>query len=163
MICGVVTWSLLEYAIHRFIFHWLSEQKLFNYSIGSFHLYHHEIPSDRRVYTSGLVPALFWSAFTFSSMTILSVNSNIVLVTLITGTLFYFFYEWVHFYVHVREFHFAPIRYLQMLHLHHHLRDGKNFGQTLPLWDVIFRTYETPDEKRVLKELSELLMSGNER
>ena len=58
---GVLLWTFMEYFIHRYVFHILSSSKLFNYTLGSFHLYHHRDVSDPKVYTSGIIPALFWN------------------------------------------------------------------------------------------------------
>ena len=65
-VVGVLWWTFLEYMIHRFFFHWMSSIKKLIYYIGSFHLYHHRIPKDKRVYTSGITPAIVWSIVSMS-------------------------------------------------------------------------------------------------
>ncbi len=142
---GIIWWTFLEYMIHRYFFHWASYLKKFNYYIGSFHLYHHRTPKDRRVYTSGVTPAIFWSIVSMAIFPqFFSMNESylISLMTLIS----YFVYEFAHYYAHVSEAKRGYLKFIQQNHLHHHLNPSVNFGQTSPLWDIILGTYEPANE-----------------
>ncbi len=153
MALGVFIWSFIEYAIHRFVFHDLSETKFFNYTIGSFHLYHHQNPTDQRVYTSGLIPALFWSAFVISCAMLIGLNQSIISFVGLSLSICYFIYEWVHYFVHEKELSNPILKYLQDFHIDHHINPKSNFGQTSPFWDLLLMTYKNPNRKLVSKRL----------
>ena len=118
---GVLWWTFLEYMIHRFIFHWLSYFKNLIYYFGSFHLYHHRIPSDRRVYTSGLTPAIFWSVVSLNIFPLVFKTEEVYLISFFT-LCSYFVYEFAHYYAHVKEFKSGYLKFIQQNHLHHHFK-----------------------------------------
>ena len=144
---GVLWWTFLEYMIHRFFFHWLSYFKNLIYYIGSFHLYHHRIPSDRRVYTSGLTPAIFWSVVSLNIFPLVFKTEEVYLISFFT-LCSYFVYEFAHYYAHVKEFKSGYLKFIQQNHLHHHLNPNVNFGQTSPLWDILLGTYAPANETK---------------
>ena len=89
---GILWWTFLEYMIHRFFFHWMSKLKKLVYYIGSFHLYHHQTPKDKRVYTSGIAPAILWSVVSMSVFpTFFTINESL-LISFFT-LMSYFIYE----------------------------------------------------------------------
>ena len=52
---GLLVWSFLEYFIHRYIYHSKLSKNIFSYTIGSFHLYHHQNMFDLRVLNAGFL------------------------------------------------------------------------------------------------------------
>ena len=142
---GIIWWSFLEYMIHRFFFHWMSTIKKLVYYIGSFHLYHHQKPKDRRVYTSGIAPAILWSVVSMCLFPLFFTFSESLLISFFT-LISYFVYEFAHYYAHVYEAKSGYLRFIQQNHFHHHLNPTVNFGQTSPLWDYIFGTFEKANE-----------------
>ena len=159
LLTGILWWTFLEYIIHRFFFHWASYFKKLTYSIGSFHLYHHRIPKDKRVYTSGIAPAIAWSIVSMCLFPIFFSISESYLISLAT-LVSYFFYELAHYHAHVTESKKGYLKFIQQNHFHHHLNPRVNFGQTSPLWDIIFRTYEKPNENKINQKKKFLFIEG---
>lgn len=134
-------WSLVEYLIHRSYFHWVPKNQTLRSLVGSFHLYHHENPSDLQVINSGWVTAvlgvlLHWSIFHFL-FRFSELQSHYLTLALI---IVYYFYEWIHYMVHQRLWNKGPMKYLQNFHLTHHVRPKINFGQITPIWDYLLGT-----------------------
>lgn len=144
---GILWWTFLEYMIHRFFFHWASQIKKLTFYIGSFHLYHHRVPKDKRVYTSGIAPALLWSAISMSIFPQIFSMSWSYLISFVT-LMSYFIYEFAHYYAHAYEAKSGYLKFIQQNHFHHHLNPKVNFGQTSPLWDYILDTFESACEKK---------------
>ncbi len=141
---GVIYWSLIEYCIHRFLYHTHFESRLVNYFIGSFHQYHHENQSDHRILNAGflmiyvLTPLILCPVFYFSQN--LELTCNIGLGVL-SG---YYFYECIHFLLHFKVWEKGYLKYIQAYHFHHHdFQSSSNFGNTSSFWDLVFRTYSS--------------------
>nr|AAT90764.1 probable fatty acid hydroxylase [uncultured proteobacterium QS1] len=127
MLAGLLVWSLLEYSLHRFLFHSLYRRE---------HWTHH-------------VDVLAYIGV--SSWKISSVYSGLLLFASFAGltsafaglVLGYFTYISLHYVMH-RPRHWA-YRFIPRLvanhDLHHRKGVEKNFGVSSPLWDHLFRTY----------------------
>ena len=140
---GIMTWLLIEYGLHRFIFHYDAHSALGQRILHRTHLAHHENPGNTKL-LSGIVLGL-------------AIAPEIVLVAwAITGSwraafyflngvaAGYFYYEWLHFYVHHSRTRLKLFRYLRTYHLlHHHQTTEMRFGVTSPLIDLIFGTYRS--------------------
>lgn len=147
-------WSLVEYLIHRNFFHWVPKNRILRYLTSSFHLYHHENPTDIGVINSGWVTGtlgvffhfgIFYFIFQTTLQTALELTFALVLV--------YYYYEWVHYKVHEKIYDKGIMRFLQNFHLTHHVSPRCNFGQITPIWDYLLGTMkenkETKDNPRM--------------
>ena len=67
-IAGSFVWTLTEYLIHRFVFHFITENKTGKKIIYLFHGNHHEYPRDKERLFMPPVPSLIISAVFFSIM-----------------------------------------------------------------------------------------------
>ena len=65
---GVLFWTFFEYIIHRFVFHWVSENPHTRRIAYIFHGNHHEFPRDRQRLFMPAIPSLIISAIIFSVM-----------------------------------------------------------------------------------------------
>ena len=140
---GVLVWTLLEYGLHRFLFHiqiplrnpWLRN------IVNSSHLGHHAAPRDR---TKVLVHPSY-------GLVISSILYG--LIYLLTGSVFsaagvmagvwagFLYYEAVHYRVHFSLAASGLVAQQRRAHFHHHFTNNKRcFGVTSPLWDYVFRT-----------------------
>src|SRR5215471_357509 len=118
---GILLWTLLEYLIHRYIFHGV----------------HHDYPNDARrlvMPPSISVPL----AFFFYGLFLLIFGR--VAPSVFAGLVFgYVCYDMLHYATH----HF-PMKHgvwlrLKQYHLRHHYRDDQaGYGISSPLWDYIF-------------------------
>jgi dihydroceramide fatty acyl 2-hydroxylase len=137
---GVLSWTITEYVLHRWIFHWTNETAWGKRVHFLLHGVHHDYPND----TDRLVMPLLTSvplAIIFYTLFTLTMGPTA------TGPFFagfavgYLFYDGTHYYVH----HFVPTtrwgKLLRRHHMtHHHADHDGGFGVSSPLWDVVFRT-----------------------
>ncbi len=147
---GLVMWTLLEYGLHRFIFHIqmeLQNPKL-KEMVNASHLSHHAAPRDPTkllvrpwygFFISGLLFALLYavSGCLFSTAG--------VLTGIWAGFLYY---EAVHYRVHLTHSASGLIAWQRRRHFYHHFTNkDRCFGVTSPLWDHVFRT-QWPAQRR---------------
>ena len=138
---GLFVWMLIEYGLHRFVFHYDARTGLGRKLLYRVHLSHHENPSDTRILSSlllavAIAPEIFLAAWG-------AIGSWRAAFYLVIGVAVgYLYYEWLHFYVHHARPRLRPLRYLRTYHLlHHHQTPELRFGVSTPLLDVIFKTF----------------------
>lgn len=137
---GLVVWSLLEYWLHRLVFHYEASSVLGKRLVWLLHGVHHDWPHDklRLVFPPTVslpLALLFWGIFT-------AIFGDVMRYAAFAGLAAgYLTYDMIHYYVH----HFAPknrvAKFLRRYHLAHHFK-GPNtgFGVSSPLWDYVFGT-----------------------
>lgn len=141
---GILWWSFLEYAIHRWAYHTPFKSKLMNYFMGSFHLYHHTKMEDRRVYNAGFLMVYLMAPLVLSPFYFVSQSIELTCLFGLGVIGFYFFYECVHFLLHYKSFESGYLNWIQLYHFYHHeKRPDKNFGNTSDLWDRLLRTHDS--------------------
>ena len=136
---GWLIWTLLEYVIHRFVFHYQPKSRLGKALHFVVHGVHHDYPNDASRLVMPPVVSLPLAVFFY------------VLFVLVFGRFFspimagltsgYIFYDSLHYATH----HFAMRRgvwsWLKQYHLRHHYRDDHSgYGVSSPLWDYVFGT-----------------------
>jgi len=148
---GWVVWSLMEYWLHRTLFHWIPAA-----SWGEqFHFYlhgvHHKWFRDRfRLVmppaASLAIGVVVIGVLKLAGLALLPVVDDAWVFGLFAGIVFgYLVYDMVHYYIH----HAKP-RSKVMLRLrahhnkHHHNKKykEKKFGVSMTVWDHVFGTYE---------------------
>lgn len=135
---GMLSWTLFEYVVHRFVFHYITESRV----IKTFHYYahgiHHEFPRDHgRLFMPPAI-ALTVAAVVFGFFyLIMGVRAFMFFPGFVIA---YLLYAFLHYSIH----RYRPPRGLKFLwrhHLQHHYRCPKRaFGVSSPFWDFIFRT-----------------------
>lgn len=141
MLAGAIYWTLIEYIIHRWIYHIRYRNFSFRTFIESFHMHHHRDITDGEVLNAG--PLLVYPMFVVVHLPLVWMKPDDLAFLALGNILMYSFYEFVHFRIHLRPGKSRYISFIQKFHLHHHYFDpGVNFGNTSPLWDHIFRTYD---------------------
>jgi sterol desaturase/sphingolipid hydroxylase (fatty acid hydroxylase superfamily) len=137
---GLIVWTLTEYVMHRFVFHWLPPGKLGARIHFVFHGVHHDYPSDSKrlvmVPTVSIpLAALFYFLF---KLLIGPVFVFPFFAGFIGG---YLFYDMTHYAIH--HYNFKSKFWLDLKHHHmlHHYKDMDNgYGVSSKFWDLIFRT-----------------------
>lgn len=149
IIAGVFSWTLIEYGLHRFIFHYTARSEVGKKLIYAAHLSHHENPRAINKLFSGLVISLP-VATVYLLLAWLATGSLHATTYLFTGlTAGYFCYEWLHFQAHHRRPRLRLFRYLRKYHLLHHYQTPKQrYGVTSPLLDLIFGTFRPVRKRR---------------
>lgn len=135
---GVVLWTLVEYVMHRYVFHFINESKLVQRFHYTFHGVHHEYPRDEERVFMPPVPGILISSMYFGLFFLLAGKYAFLLTAgLITG---YSIYSYIHWGIHK----FNAPKVLQPLwthHLvHHYQQPDKAFGVTNRFWDRVFGT-----------------------
>jgi 4-hydroxysphinganine ceramide fatty acyl 2-hydroxylase len=135
---GVFSWSLFEYIMHRFVFHFVSDNPKLKNIIYTLHGVHHEYPRDRERLFMPPVPSIVLASVVFS-LQYLALGWNVL--GFFPGFLFgYLLYGSMHYAIHA----FTPPSFLKALwrnhHLHHYKYPQKGFGVSSVLWDHIFKT-----------------------
>jgi dihydroceramide fatty acyl 2-hydroxylase len=137
---GMLAWTLAEYVLHRYVFHWSNETAWGKRIHFLLHGVHHEYPSDKDrlvmpLLTSGPLALLFYVLF---MVTMGPAIGEPFFAGFVVG---YLFYDGTHYFVH----HFVPTtrwgRLLRRHHMtHHHADHQGGFGVSTPLWDLVFRS-----------------------
>ena len=140
---GVFSWMLIEYVLHRLIFHYHARSDFGRKLLYAAHLSHHENPRATHRLFSSLVISLP-VATGYLLLTWLATRSLHTASYLFTGlTAGYFCYEWLHFQAHHRRPRLRLFRYLRKYHLlHHYQTPDSRFGVTSPLLDMLLGTFQ---------------------
>ena len=141
---GVLSWTAIEYTLHRFIFHYNARSAFGRKLLYAAHISHHENPGA----TYRLFSSLFLSvpiAMAYLLLARVVAGSWQAASYLFLGlTAGYFCYEWLHFQAHHRRPRLRLFRYLRRYHLlHHYQTPGLRFGVSSPLFDVMFGTFKS--------------------
>jgi sterol desaturase/sphingolipid hydroxylase (fatty acid hydroxylase superfamily) len=149
---GAFFWSFSEYVLHR----WFHVARGSNMASRE-HLGHHA----RRLYSIGVISWLAWAGVFVVGLGAIPLLAWILLpypVALAVGAgwvVAYFVYELIHALNHLRAPRTAYGRWTRRSHFHHHFgAPMRNFGVTVPLWDIVFRTYERPSRVVVPRRLA---------
>jgi dihydroceramide fatty acyl 2-hydroxylase len=142
-VLGWLLWSLLEYWLHRSIFHHgeHAETPAEKFSFFIRHGYHHDFPNDPMRLVAP--PMLGWPLAAVVAAVYYVLFDPTRFFPILAGTFVgYVAYDWVHYYTH----HFRPTtrlgKWLRKYHMEHHYLDhGAHFGVSSPLWDVVFGTF----------------------
>jgi sterol desaturase/sphingolipid hydroxylase (fatty acid hydroxylase superfamily) len=140
---GVVIWTLLEYLIHRFVFHIRRPLKSARIReiVNVSHLGHHASPRDP---TKVLVQAPFGLAVSAALFVALYAATRSLFSS--AGALAgiwvgFLYYEAVHYRVHFSLSGSGFIARQRRAHFYHHFTNNTRcFGVTSPIWDYVFRT-----------------------
>lgn len=138
LIVGLGLWTLIEYLLHRFVFHerWLGQRGARE------HTEHHAKVDWFAPWSSKLLlatPVLL--ALTALGVPFLGLGAGASLAAgVVAGWLAY---EALHRAIHVLPPHGAYARWAWRHHLQHHFGSPKaNFGVSSPIWDRVFGTYQ---------------------
>jgi sterol desaturase/sphingolipid hydroxylase (fatty acid hydroxylase superfamily) len=137
---GFVTWTLLEYWLHRLFFHWEAPGRWGERLHFLVHGVHHTWPRDK--YRLVMPPAVSISLyFFFLGVYWLLVGPKYAWGSHAGLVVGYMFYDLTHYYLH----HFSPKteygRRLKKNHMLHHFKDSANrYGVSNMVWDKVFGT-----------------------
>ncbi|MFY8037611.1 MAG: sterol desaturase family protein [Cyclobacteriaceae bacterium] len=140
LIGGLVFWTLTEYVLHRFVFHFVPSSKWGQRIHFIFHGVHHDYPNDAMrlvMPPSASIPlaTLFYFLF-YATVPALYLNS--FFAAFLTG---YLCYDMFHYAFHHGNFNNPILKKLKQHHMMHHYTDAdKGYGVTSILWDIVFRS-----------------------
>lgn len=141
IIGGFFVWTITEYLLHRFIFHYQPTSKLGLRIHFIFHGVHHDYPKDAKrlvMPPSASIPLAILFYFLFS----LFFKNTAYLYTFFSGFLAgYLCYDMVHYAIHHYNFKSSIMKRVKQHHMLHHYSDAtKGYGVSSSLWDIIFRS-----------------------
>ncbi|PNH10880.1 Fatty acid 2-hydroxylase 1 [Tetrabaena socialis] len=140
---GVLGWQLLEYLIHRFIFHAELNSRLGITFHFLFHGCHHKYPLDKLRLVFPPVPAALVVGAVYGSLTATLPYGTALAVFAGMGY-GYVAYDCLHYMVHHVPRGALPgplLRDLKRRHMHHHYRDhSRGYGISSVLFDILLCT-----------------------
>lgn len=162
-IAGMLSWSLTEYILHRFVFHYHAASetgKKIHYLI---HGNHHEYPRDReRLFMPAAPSLIIASTFFLLQYLFLRTNTFAFFPGFLLG---YLVYGSMHYAIHAWN---PPFKWMKALwrnhHLHHYKNEERGFGVSSTLWDHAFGTmFDLKKEKEDKEKVKELTFMRNPR
>ncbi|MDX1630025.1 MAG: sterol desaturase family protein [Fulvivirga sp.] len=138
-LAGLVTFTLVEYLAHRYLFHmktYTEFRKKLQYAM---HGVHHDYPKDKdRLAMPPIMSITIATILLFLFRLIMGDYTFGFLPGFLMG---YAGYLFVHYIVHAYQPPKNIFKKLWVHHgIHHYKRPDKAFGVSSPLWDYIFRT-----------------------
>ncbi|NXH40223.1 FA2H hydroxylase, partial [Dicaeum eximium] len=140
---GMILWSLLEYLIHRFVFH--MKPPASNYYLITLHFLlhgqHHKSPFDSSRLVFPPVPASLVIGFFYGVLRLL-LPAVLGLAVFVGGLCGYVIYDMMHYYLHYGSPRKGTYLYgLKAYHVKHHFEHQKSgFGISTRFWDYPFQT-----------------------
>lgn len=138
-VLGLFSWTLVEYTLHRFVFHFAAKSSWSKKLVYLSHGIHHDDPDDPTRLVMPPVPAIFYATL-FYHLFFWTLGRAWGQGTFAFFLIGYLCYDYIHYSVH----HFVPKtrwgKYLRRNHLVHHARHKTYYGVTGPLWDYVFKT-----------------------
>jgi len=139
-VAGVFTWTLAEYCLHRFLFHYPATSKLGKWLVFLFHGNHHHDPKDKTrlvMPPAGAVPIMA-ALYLLFGLVIPQPWIEPFCAFFILG---YLVYDYIHYATHHFPMRNPVAKYLKLYHLKHHFSgEGGRYGVSSPLWDKILGT-----------------------
>ncbi|XP_060203118.1 dihydroceramide fatty acyl 2-hydroxylase FAH1-like [Lycium barbarum] len=140
VVFGIFVWTLMEYTLHRFLFHIKMKSYWGNTAHYLLHGCHHKHPVDglRLVFPPAATAILcvpFWNLIKLIS------TPSTAPALFGGGLLGYVMYDVTHYYLHHGQPTSEVPKNLKKYHLNHHFRiQNKGFGITSSFWDKVFGT-----------------------
>src|SRR6266852_3640980 len=140
---GILIWTLLEYGLHRFVFHIqipVPNPRL-REIVNASHMGHHASPRDANKILVhplyGLVVSSILYALLFAFL-----RDGFSTAGVVVGVwMGFLYYEAVHYRVHFSLSGSGFVARQRRTHFYHHFTNNKRcFGVTSPLWDYVFGT-----------------------
>ncbi len=137
---SLLAWTVLEYSLHRWVFHMPTEGKLAARIQFIVHGLHHDDPNCKTRLVMPPVPSTILAVILYP---LFHYTLGTAWGDTFSGgfTLGYLAYDYTHYATH----HFKPMtrvgRYIKAYHMQHHFVDhDAKWGVSNPLWDVVLRT-----------------------
>ncbi len=158
---AMLSWTLFEYAVHRYLFHWVAETERGKRLVYIFHGNHHEYPKDKERLFMPPVPSLMIGVLVFTLFSGLSFlfagTGNYAFIYFPGFVIGYLVYVSMHYAIHTM----APPKAMKGLwrnhYLHHYKYPEKGFGVSTPIWDKVFGTSPEPETKVPESKIKELV------
>ena len=147
-IFGLFMWTLVEYLLHRFVFHFRPRTPWQERIIFLFHGVHHAQPQCKTRLVMPPVVSIPMAVIFYGLLTLivgLALGQPHLVGPLTSGLLIgYITYDLTHYATHHFPMRGKLPKYLKRYHmLHHYKTPDQRFGVSSPLWDIVFKTKPT--------------------
>ncbi len=142
---GLFLWTLSEYTLHRFVFHFRPQNALQERITFLFHGVHHAQPQCKTRLVMPPVVSIPMAA-AFYALFLLVFGSILRLPAWVAPAfsgfiLGYLAYDMTHYATHHFAMRSGYLKFLKRYHMQHHYKTpDKRFGVTSPIWDMVFKT-----------------------
>jgi dihydroceramide fatty acyl 2-hydroxylase len=145
LVIGLFVWTLSEYLLHRFVFHFTPRAPWQARIVFLFHGIHHYQPNCKtRLVMPPIVSvplsfifygAVYWVAG-------VALGASMWVAPIFSGLIFgYLAYDLTHYATHHLPLKGRYLKYLKKYHMLHHFKTpDARYGVSSPLWDFVFRT-----------------------
>ena len=145
---GLFVWTLTEYCLHRFVFHYPAQGRVGRYLVYLFHGVHHAAPRDKTRLVMPPAGAIIVMAalYPIFRLAVPAPWDEPFCAFFIAG---YLVYDYIHYATHHFAMRSPLLHALKVYHLKHHYgASGLRYGVSSPLWDIVFRTYPSDARTR---------------
>lgn len=159
---GVLFWTLFEYFIHRFVFHWEARSATAKKIVYTFHGCHHQYPRDTTRLFMPPLPSIIISGTIFCLMYLLMrQNAFMFFPGFLLG---YLLYGSIHYAIHAWNPPFKWMKPHWRNHqLHHYKNEHMGYGVSSTLWDHIFGTmFDLKNEKEDKEKVKAMMYEKTE-
>jgi sterol desaturase/sphingolipid hydroxylase (fatty acid hydroxylase superfamily) len=144
---GVFVWTITEYLLHRYVFHYEPTSKIGKYLHFMMHGVHHEYPNDsKRLVMPPSVSIPLATLFYFLFRYTIGFPYNLPFFGgFLVG---YMLYDEIHYATHHAPLKNGVWQKIKHHHVLHHYHDPlKGYGVSSPLWDYVFGTVDPTEQK----------------
>ncbi len=139
-IFGLTFWTLFEYVMHRWIFHFHPKSKIGKRIHFIFHGVHHDFPKDRLRLVMPLSASIPLATIIYLIFTLFF--EEYTLGAFFSGFMIgYLIYDEFHYAMHHANFKNKFLQKIKQHHMLHHYDDPeKGFGVSSAIWDDVFKS-----------------------
>lgn len=141
LVFGFAIWTVTEYILHRFVFHFVPKSKWGLRLHFIFHGVHHDYPRDKMrlvMPPSASIPMALILYFFFGLFFAVKPNFYAFFAGFLIG---YLMYDMLHYAMHHYNFKSGIMKKIKQHHMLHHYQDpDKGYGVSSAVWDKIFRS-----------------------
>jgi sterol desaturase/sphingolipid hydroxylase (fatty acid hydroxylase superfamily) len=152
---GLALWTLTEYLMHRFIFHYEPRTTWGRRVHFVIHGVHHDYPNDKTRLV--MPPALSIPLGATALGSLYALFGAPIAPAVFTGMIAgYIGYDTLHYMAHHKPMRGPVGRALKRYHMRHHFSaPHSGYGVSSPLWDHVFRTHPKHVERRTRPDTNE--------
>ena len=140
LLAGLFIWTITEYLLHRYIFHFVPKSKWGLRLHFIFHGVHHDYPRDAKrlvMPPSASIPLALLFYFLFY----LLLPANMIAAFFAGFLIGYLVYDMTHYAIHHANFKSSILKKIKQHHMLHHYSDAsKGYGVSSSLWDILFQS-----------------------